>query len=166
MAVEPVVFPQGADLYVKGTIHASDIDYPDASIGNADIEASAGIDTSKLDHVMDAHYSLSGTAASVTHVLYEARAAGTITSFRAGSVAAAVGAATVTADLKKNGTTCLSAVITLDSGNSAYVAEAATLSVTSYVSGDVFTLVTVATAGGGTIPTGFYAHARFDEAAT
>ena len=164
MAVEPVVFPQGADVYCKGTFHTATMEYPDNSIVNADVNSAAAIDASKLEHIFDANYSLSGTAASVTHVLYEARAAGTILSFRAGSVAIAVGAATVTADLKKNGTTCLSAVITLDSANTAYIAEAATLSVTSYVAGDVFTLVTVATAGGGTIPTGFFAHARFEEA--
>ena len=46
--------------------------------------------------------------------------------------------------------------MTLDSGNSAYVPEDASLSSTTGVEDDVYTATIVASAGTGTLPTGLY----------
>lgn len=145
------------DMHVTGTLTAGALTPSGGSVTNSSVSASAAIQASKLEHQLHLTYGQSGTAASVTIPLHCAYGAtGDIISIKAGSVAVAVGAATVTVDLKKNGTTCLSGVITLDTGNSTYTGEAGTLSVTDYVAGDVFTLVIVATAGGGTLPTGLF----------
>jgi hypothetical protein len=68
----------------------------------------------------------------------------------------------VTVDLRKNGTTVLSAVITLNNANTARVAVAGALSVTTLVAGDVLEVVT-ATAGGGTLATGVFAIVTVNE---
>lgn len=143
------------DVVVPGTLYVGSFVPSAGSVRNAGVAADAAIQATKLQHQYVQHYFKTGTAATETvpiHVAYGAT--GTIVAIKAGSIAIAVGAATVTIDLKKNGTTCLSAVITLDSGNTARVVEAGTLTVTDYVTGDFFELVITATAGGGTIPTG------------
>lgn len=140
--------------------------FPAASITNAAVSATAAIDATKLEHRHRITYAQPNTsAADETIVIYNAKAAGTVNAFSAGSIAIAVGAATCTFDLKKNGTTILSAVITIDSGNTNYVAEAGTISSAAYVAGDTFTVVIDGTAGGGTLPTGVFCVAEFEEAA-
>jgi len=130
------------------------------TIVNADLADAAAIVATKVQHQYSPLFAQANSAAAsdtgrVLHVVKGAT--GTIVAFRAGSIVAAIGAATVTVDLKKNGTTVLSAVITLDSGNTAYIVEEGTISVPAVVAGDVLTLVIVATAGGGTLPTGLFA---------
>lgn len=144
-----------ADVVYEGTVTFG---------STVNIAAGAGIDAGALDHQHRIHYGTSGTAASATVPIYECRGStGRIRQIRAGSIAIAIGAATVTIDLKKNGTTCLSAVITLDTGNTARISEAGTLTVTSLVVGDLLELVIVATAGGGTLPTGMWVDVTVDE---
>jgi hypothetical protein len=92
-------------------------------------------------------------------------ASATINSFKAGSVTACVGAATITVDLKKNGTSVLSAPITLNSSSTAYVVQSGTVTTTSLVAGDVLEVVVTATAGGGTLGNGVFAVAQVDELA-
>lgn len=143
------------DLVVTGTLYTGAFVPSSGSVTNASVAATAAIAATKLEHQFALTYGTSGTAASATvpiHIGYGLT--GDIISIKAASIAIAVGAATVTVDLKKNGTTCLTGVITLDSGNTARVAEAGTLSVTTYAAGDLFELVIVATASGGTLPTG------------
>jgi hypothetical protein len=67
-------------------------------------------------------------------------------------------AATVTVDLKVNGTSILTSVITIDNTVAAYGSVAATLAAgaATLVAGNVLTIVITATAGGGTLPTGFF----------
>jgi hypothetical protein len=85
--------------------------------------------------------------------------------FKAGSVTACVGAATITVDLKKNGVSVLTATIVLDNANTARVVEAATITTTAAVAGDVFEVSVAVAAGGGTIGSGVFAYAEFYEAA-
>ena len=130
------------------------------TVQDADLAGSANLDPTKMRHQYCAVFAQANSAAAsdtgrVIHVVKGAT--GTVVAFRAGSIVAATGNATVTVDLKKNGTTMLSAVITLDSSNTAYVLEEATLSVTAVVAGDVLTLVIVATVGTGALPTGLFA---------
>lgn len=132
--------------------------------GRVNFSPTADVPANALNFQHNKIYAQNGSAASVTIPIHECRGtAGTIRSFRAGSIAIAVGAATVTVDLKKNGVTVLSAVITLDTGNAARVSEAGTLSTTSLAAGDLLEVVVVATAGGGTLPTGLWCTLLVDE---
>lgn len=158
---------QEGDLVVTGRLTAGHISYPSNEISNAAIASDAGIDAEKLEHQYCKSYSQPNTTATaetrILHVVHGDTAE--VLEFEAGSIVANVGAATVTVDLKKNGTTILSAVITLDNTNTAYVTEAGTISSANLVDGDVLTIVTTATAGGGTIATGFFCSVKLREKA-
>lgn len=156
-----------SDLIVDGYLTVSGgMSLPAGAVTNTNIVGSAGISASKLQHSPRKGYAQPNTTATTeTRVIHVAFGAGTILEFSAGSiVAATAGTNTTTVDLKKNGTTCLSSVITLDSANSAYVVEAGTLSVTSLADGDVLTVVITATAGTGALPTGVFASVCVEEA--
>jgi hypothetical protein len=128
---------------------------PANCITNTNIPAAAGVEASKLQHQYEPCYSQSGNAAAATVVLHIVKGAtATVQAVRAVSVAAATGDSTATIDVKKNGTTIISAPIVLDSGNTAYVLEAGTLTVPAGVAGDVYTAVITISAGSGTLPTG------------
>lgn len=140
---------------------------PDSSFGDSQIGATNPILATKLKHqhnpvYAQAHGSAAATERKVVHV---ARAAGEVVAIDAGIVVAAMGGATVTIDLKKNGTTVLSAVITIDNAKVAYAKEAGAISSASYSAGDVFELVVTATAGGGTLPQGLFVEPVFREGA-
>lgn len=132
--------------------------FPDGGVTDAKVAAGAGIKHTKLEHQHRIPFSQVGTAASnAGQVIYRCSGAtGTILELAVGSIGIAVGAATVTVDLKKNGTTVLSGVVTLDTGNTAYIAELASISVPGIAAGDALSLVVVATVGGGTLPTGLF----------
>jgi hypothetical protein len=142
------------DLDITGNLTVGSIDIPAASIGDDEISPTAAIAASKQVHRVYAKYQQSGTAVTATALLHTAYAAGTALAVAITTLTVAVGAATVTIDVKKNGTTILSGIVTLDTGNVAYVAETGTISVPSYATGDTYSAVVVATAGGGTLPTG------------
>jgi hypothetical protein len=152
---------------VGGILSATTMVIPANSVGDDQVEADAGIAASKLEHESHATFAQANTsAADETRIIYVAHAAGEVLEFKAGSIAAAVGDSTVTVDLKKNGTTILSSVITLDNGNTARVVEAGTLVASpTYVAGDVFEVVIDATVGTGTLPTGVFGSMVVNEAA-
>lgn len=134
------------------------VSLPAASVGNTEIGASvaAPIDAEKIEQQVLQRYSTSGTAASATVPIHRAEGDGTIVALRCGSIAIAIGAATVTVDLQKNGTSVLTGAtpLTLDSSNVARTLEDASIATAGYSEADFFELVIVATAGGGTLPTG------------
>lgn len=153
------------DVYVTGALGAKTLSPPAGSIANAAVAALAGIDATKLEHQHRIGWSQANvTAAAETRVVYVCYGTtGTILAFVAGSIAKAVGDSTVTVDLRKNGTTVLSAVITLDNANTNRVAEAGTISVPGLVAGDVLEVVVAVTAGTGTLPTGLFAAVTLEE---
>lgn len=155
------------DVHVNGTLSAKTLDIPASTVIDADVSSAADIAQGKLEHQHAKNYSQPNTASTtetrVLHVVFGA--SGTALDFRAASIAAATGNATHTIDLKKNGTTMLSAVITLDNANTAYIAEAGTLSVTALTNGDVLTIVHTATVGSGALPTGVGVELRLKEKA-
>lgn len=138
---------------------------PDASFGNQQIGTSSPIDVTKLNHQYQPTYAqASGAAAATeTRALFVARASGTVRGVEAGIIVAAIGAATVTIDLKKNGVSILTSVITIDNTKAAYARTAGGISTAAYVAGDVFTIVITATAGGGTLPQGLFVDGTFAE---
>jgi hypothetical protein len=147
------------NYYIAGNLSAQSMTIPDLVIGNSQIAAGAAIDPLKLRHQHRHTYAQPNTAATsetkVLHVVYGVT--GSVVRFEAGSIVKAVGNSTVTVDLKKNGTTVLSAPITLDNTSANRGVQSATISVPALADNDVLEVTTVATIGTGTLPTGVYA---------
>jgi len=155
------------DVVISGTLYAQNMVIPAASVGNSQIPAAAAIDASKVMHQHRAVYtqgSSSTTAAADTKVIFTVYGtSGTIIAFRAGAVVPNVGAATCTVDLRKNGTTVLSAVITLNNTQTARQLVSGAVTTTAVASGDVLEVVVTATAGGGTLAQGLFASVTVNE---
>lgn len=153
------------DLHITGNLSAKTVQLPAGTVDNADIEAAAGIDASKLEHRHQITAAQPKTTAAdetrVIHVVYGAT--GTVLAFRAGSIVANIGDSTVTVDLKKNGSSILTAPITLDSGDSAYAKVAGTIDTPGLVAGDVLEVVIDATVGTGTLATGVFCELVLNE---
>lgn len=144
------------------------LDIPASSVTDAAVHPTAAISAAKLQHQFEPVYAQASatTAFTESRVLHVVRGAtATVEAFHAGSVVACLGAATITVDLKKNGASVLSAPIVLDNANVARVLEAATIASPNLVAGDVLECIITATAGGGTLGTGFFARAIVREAA-
>ncbi len=157
------------DVIINGRMVPSSFTPPSGCIPNAAIPAGAAIDTDKVEARVYASWAQPNSAATAeTRTLFVAERSGTITSFLAGSIAAAIGDSTVTIDVKKNGTTILSSTVVLDNANTARVAEDGTLngSVTAFVAGDWFEVVITISAGTGTLPTGVFAQLEARQNAT
>lgn len=138
-------------------------DFPDGGVTNAKVAAGAKIDQSKLQHQHRIPYTQPNTAAtSVTIPIWRIfGATATLLELAVGSLTVAVGAATVTVDLQKSTSggafaSVLTSVVTLDTGNTARVAELAAIATAGGVAEDLYQLVITATAGGGTLPTGLF----------
>src|SRR4051812_46702505 len=109
-------------------------------LGAVSFTTLAALDPSWMRHQFNKTYGQNGTAAAATQVLHEVRGTNaTLRGIRAGSVVACTGNATITVDVKKNGTTILSATIVLDNANTAYISEAGTIPNGTLVAGDVLT---------------------------
>ncbi len=142
------------DVHIVGNLTGATVTPSSSTVTDAAVSASAAISASKIQQQYVFNLCFTGSAASGTYGFHIAYGAGTIVAIQAASVTAAVGAATVTIDLKKGGSSVLTGVITLDNANTARTAEAGSISSASYSAGNFFEVVTVATAGGGTLPTG------------
>lgn len=150
------------DAQITGGLSAASMTLATGSVTNATVASGAAIDTAKLMHRYKGCVK-QATAAALTEVVTRVNGAtGTIRSFNCGSVVKCT-SGSVTIDLKKNGTTCLSSTVVLDSGNTNYISEAGSLSVTSLVVGDVLTVVV--TISSPLTPTGLFYEVEWDEAA-
>lgn len=155
------------DVHVDGNLSSKTFTPASGSIGNSAIAALAGISASKLQHRRYADYAQPhGSAATTVRIpIHRVKGAtGTINSFKCLVEVLCIGAATISIQLKKNGTNILTAATVLDSGNTIFVAEdAAGFTSTSLVAGDVLEVDITATAGGGTLGQGLYCVAEIDE---
>lgn len=153
------------DVYINGNLTCKGFKAAPLSINNAAIAVAAAIDATKITQQPRVNFHQPNTAATTerraVYCVYGATA--NLLAFRAGSIAIAVGAATVTVDLQKNGVSILTAVITLDTANVARVPEAGSFSSTAFVAGDLLEIVVTATAGGGILPTGVFAQIVLSE---
>jgi hypothetical protein len=96
-----------------------------------------------------------GNAAAATIPIGIVSKPGKIVSVKSATIGVAAGAAVSTVDVKVNGTTVLTGVITHDNSGGARVALAGTLVANPYVQpGDFIEAVITAAANGGTLPTG------------
>jgi hypothetical protein len=129
------------DTHVAGTLTAQSLVPSSGSVTNTAVSATAAIVATKLQQQRVVTYSQESTTDAtverkVIHVVNGAT--GTVVSFKAGSVSVASGGGNAVIDLLKNGTTILSATITLDNVNTVYVVESASgFTSTSLVVGDV-----------------------------
>lgn len=155
------------DVHVDGNLSAKTATMPSGSITNAMIAALAGISASKLQKRTYADYQqVHGSAATTQRIVIHRvkGATGTINSFKCLTSVLNIGAATISVQLKKNGSNILSAATVLDTENTAFIAEdAAGFTSASLVAGDVLEVDITATAGGGTLGQGFYCVAEIDE---
>lgn len=152
------------NLHVKGRLTCELMTIPDETVDDDAVAADADIDADKLEHRhLKGHSQPNTTATAETRTIHVARGSGTLEEFVAGSIAKAVGDSTVTIDLKKNGSSILTAPITLNSSNTNRVAATQTISSAAYVAGDWFEIVITISAGTGTLPTGVYGQGTFHE---
>ncbi len=162
---QPLVIP--SDLYVSGRISCQYLTIPAETVSNDNFttDTSKRLATTKQVHQHNrTHSQANTTATSETRVLAEVRGAtGTLKGFTAGSIVPCTTGATITVDLRKNGTTVLTAVITLNGSSVAYVSQTGTFASTSLVQGDVLTAVITATVGSGTLGTGTFCTLVWDE---
>lgn len=153
------------DLHVSGALTCKSFTPPAGSMDDQAIKAGAKVQASKLQHQHRLNYAQPNVAAvaetKAVYVCYGA--AGTIKDFRAGSIVKCTGNATITVDLKKNGTTVLQAPITLDSTNQDRVAEAGTVTTSALAAGDLLEVVVTASAGTGALGTGLFAVLTVEE---
>lgn len=131
------------DVFVTGSLSAQSMNVPANAVGNAEVEAAAGIEASKLQHQYGPCFSqASADATAEERVIHVVKGAtGTIVAFRAGFRTAPDGSSSCDVDLKKNGTTILTAEITLDDSYTAYqLVTPAGFTSTSLVAGDVLSV--------------------------
>ncbi len=150
----------GEDVYVAGNLNSRTLTIPAGTVLDAAVGSGAAIAATKQIQQHVKHVSQeSGTAVPdeefCIHVVHGAT--GTAVAFEAGAVVASVGAATVSIDLHKNGTTILDSAITLDNSQTAYETVTATIGTTSLVDGDVLEVLINGTVGGGTLAKGVFA---------
>lgn len=134
-------------------------------IVNADIKAAAGIAASKCQRGPVIFVRQTGEAVTETIIaLFCKGLTGTVKNFTVSNLTANGGAATVTVDLRKNGVTMLSAVVTLDSTKAAFSANKGTLSVVALADGDYLTVVITAIPNGtDALASGVFAQIQWDE---
>lgn len=143
------------NLHVAGRLSCTELSIPAATV----------VDSTNLEFRRVITYAQANAAAAdETRVIHNVcGTTGTLVAFKAGSIAKAVGDSTCTFDLKKNGTTVLSGVISIDSTNTNYLAESGTITSASVAVGDTLTVVIDATIGTGTLPTGVFCTLVLDE---
>jgi len=151
-------------IYFADTITFKDVVLPAGAVSNDQVAAGAKIAASKLVHKHRKSYGQAGTAASETRAIHGVfGATGTVVAFKVGSITPCTGNATITVDLKKNGTSILASAITLDSTKSARTLYAASIASAGLVVGDWLEVVVTANAGTGTLGTGLFWQVEIDE---
>lgn len=152
--------------YFANTLQAATLVPSTGCVLDEHVGAGANLDPAKMRHKHRKTYAQAGTAVAATvplHVVVGATAV--VKAVKVGSIVACTGDATLTVDVKKNGTTILSAVVTLNSANTARVVVAGTVSVTAAVVGDFFEVVVAVSAGTGALAEGLAVEFEIDEAA-
>lgn len=145
------------DLFVNGTLSCTTLRVPDSTIDDDAIVANAAIAATKLEHqyqVTQAYESATASADGAYTVAIVKGTTGALVQFEAGCVVPATGSDTCTVDLKKNGTTVLSAPITIDSSTVARTPSQGTFASTTLADGDWLEVAFDYTSTGGTAPKG------------
>lgn len=149
------------DLLVRGALVAQSLPIPANAVTDASIQAGAGVQYTKVQQQRSKVLALSDhtvDAAVTRKVIHRVRGAtGTLLKFGVGATQAAGASSSATVDLKKNGSTVLTATITLDNTTSGYtLKEAAGFTSAALVTGDVLE-VDVTAVSGANKPKGLFA---------
>ena len=141
--------------------------YPSGQITNEHVSSSAAIDSDKLQHLhkkgTNFALAIGGTPAAYEEIVYVCEAAtAAVRGFHALLNDTGTGTS-VTFDLKKNGTTMLSSVVTITDAGADRAVSDGTLSATALVAGDVLSIVLAQTATTGA--QGPFAWVEIDETA-
>ena len=136
------------NFHVAGTLSASAVTLPSGVVLNAQVASNAGINATKIITRLQIPFYIPGKYSddapiAKTWPLHVMHAAGTTVAFKAGSVTADTSTGVLTVDLKKNGTTVLGAVITLDNGNTDMVVEAGSITDATLSAGDLLEITTI-----------------------
>ena len=140
---------------------------PALSVGNGQGNVNDPFAGDKLKHRFRERFAqaFGVDGATERRVLYWAKAAGTLTEFKATLTVAITGNDTANVDLLKNGSTVLSAAIGFTNLDAIRVLKAGSISGGSnaYVAGDVFEISITVTHNTGTYPRGLTGQAEFEE---
>jgi hypothetical protein len=154
------------DTRIAGTLAPQGFTPPAGCINNAAIPAGAGVAASKLEHqhqIATVHCNHATSIAADRRQIHKVMGAtGTITSF--GVVATVITGATTTTtvDLYKNGSSILSAAISLTSSTAIYIElQAAGFTSAAVVAGDI--LEAVISISGSNLPKGVTTHLNLRE---
>jgi len=152
------------DVRVEGNLQSDSMSLPTGSVSDTHVAAAAGIDADKIEHNRYAQsnfaLAIGGTPVAREEIVFVAMNSGTLRGFHAGLND--TGSSTnVNFDLKKNGTTVLSSAINVTHSDADRLVKDATLSVTSFVADDVFSMSLAVTSSTGA--QGPFARAYFDE---
>lgn len=146
----------------------SNITFDPGIIGDQEFSNSSSrrLDADKVQHVYKGGtafgFAIGATPTTREEIVYVASQPGTIRGFHA--LLNVDGSSTsITFDLKKNGTTVLTGVVTITDATGDRVIEDGTLSSASFAAGDVFSIAMTVTSSTGA--QGPYAWAEFEESA-
>lgn len=152
------------DLHVSGTLSANRMVVADAAVGDDQVMPNAGIQYTKVQQFR----SLLLAQPKNDNCTNERRvvrkitgATGTVISFLAGAVVPAGAATTVAVDLLVNGSSILSAAISLSNAQAAYETVSATISDDALAVGDTVEISITLT--GSNAPAGLWAQADIAE---
>ncbi|MEP0848619.1 MAG: hypothetical protein HRF50_17575 [Phycisphaerae bacterium] len=156
------------DIHFSGNVtFGAGVTLPNGAVTAGKVAAGAAIEATKLQQRNRAPWRQGNSdadAADGTQVIYTVTGAtGTLREFKAGCVTPCTTGASITVDLRKNGASVLSAVITLDQTQSARQLVSAAISTMAVAAGDVLEVVIDATPGTGTIGKGVFGYLTLDE---
>lgn len=134
-----------ANVYFGPT---SEVALPDDTIDDDMVSSSDPLAANKTHNSHRAVAGQSGSAVDETKYAFIARGAGTFLKFRAIQKTACAGSSTVTLDVKKNGTSILSAVITLNSASAVNTPISATITTATFAADDYIEIIINATQPG------------------
>lgn len=149
------------DLHVSGLLTSGTQAIAAGSVVDASVNASAAIASTKMDHQYLAALG-SATPAAITSIIHIAHGAGNV-AFVEYAIVTAPTTSTYTFDVKKNGSSILSAPVSI-TGATGLTDNTVTFTPSSYVAGDLYTVV-LASFSGGSYGTGLRVQVAFREAA-
>lgn len=156
-----------SDVNITGTLTPRSINLPSGCVVDDDVSASADISASKLEHqyqrvsVLCDHATSAAAKRQQIHRVYGAT--GTILEFGVAASVAATSTGAAVINLYKNGSTILSATITLDSATAAFtLKEPSGFTSTALVAGDVLEAA-IDSVSGSAVPKGVSCHLALRE---
>ena len=144
------------DVIIRGRLRATQFTPPAGSVGNEAFDTGDPLDAVAQEHQLypALKQTHGGAAVAQRECVHVAYGVGQVIAVEAGLSVACIGDSTTTIDVKKNGTSILSATIVLNNSNTAFTTEAGTITTDDYVAGDWLEVVVTVSAGTGTLGQG------------